>query len=399
MSQSVVGSITLGYRPLWNKMRELAAVQLYVEAVQGGSIDAVHLVATLEELSSMATPQLLLSMQNRRLLSDMLAHAPVADYWIEVRGDWLSEPDIAQRVQTAHARGLKLVWRGALEAWAGCPLQHCFFLRLLTMAAPTVLTALQAAKGQEGLRSPGEPGQIYEGVASRMLADHLLDQRDAWAIAGWPAEDVLQPYRHLGVAPDRQAILRVAKAVDDDQSMERIEALLSLEPVLAWRFLSYVNSAALGLRSGIESLRHGLMMLGYGALGRWLAEQMPHASDDADLRPVNAAMVLRARLTDQLLDAGAEEGLRREVYLCGLFAELDTLLGGPLGTMLNKLPLSQRIYDATVKRSGPYAAALQMARALESEDTKTIRAVCRAQRMQIEDVNRQLLRTLVTARG
>ncbi len=110
MTQSVVGSLTLGYRPLWNKMRELAAVQLFVEVVQGGAIDAVHLVEALLELSSMDTPQLLLSMHNRRLLSDMLAHAPAGDYWIEVRGEWLSEPDIAERVPLAHARGLKLVW-------------------------------------------------------------------------------------------------------------------------------------------------------------------------------------------------------------------------------------------------------------------------------------------------
>ena len=398
MSQSVVGSITLGYRPFWNKMRELAGVQLFVEAAEGGAIDAVHLVAVLQELSSMATPQLLLSMHNKRLLSDMLAHAPAGDYWIEVRNEWLSEPDIAQRVPLAQARGLKLVWRGPLEAWPTAPLRACFFLRLLNMAAPTVLTALQAGSGQAGVRSPVEPGQLYEGVASRALADHCLDQANALAIVGWPTEDVLHGYRHLGVAPDTLAIARVAKAVDDDVSMERIEAVMNEEPVLVFRFLTLVNSAGVGVR-GIESLRHGLMMLGYGALGRWLAEQLPHASNDPDLRPVKTAMVLRARLTEQMLDAGSEDSLRREVYLSGLFAELDTLVGGPLGSVLNKLPLSDRIYAATVQRSGPYAAALQLARAMEGDDTKNVRTVCRTHRTQIEEVNRQLLRMLVTARN
>ncbi len=192
--------------------------------------------------------------------------------------------------------------------------------------------------------------------------------------------------------------MRAAKAVDDDQSMEQIEAIVREEPVLAYRFLSYTNSAAMGLRTGIESVRHGLMMLGYSALGRWLAEQLPHAATDPNLRPVKSQMVLRARLTEHLLDAGAEDSLRREVYLCGLFAELDTLLHEPLGVALNRLPLSERIYAATVKRTGPYAPALQVARALEGGDTKALRAVCRAHGLSVEEVNRQLLRTLVVAR-
>jgi c-di-GMP-related signal transduction protein len=137
------------------------------------------------------------------------------------------------------------------------------------------------------------------------------------------------------------------------------------------------------------------MMLGYSALGRWLADQLLSAAADPNLRPVRAQMVMRARLTEHLLNAGAEDSLRREVYLCGLFAELDQLLHEPLGVLLNRLPLSERIYAATVKRSGPYAPALQLARALEGDDTKTLRAVCRTHGMGVEEVNRQLLRTLV----
>ena len=398
MTQSVVGSLTLSYRPLWNKMRELAAVQLFVEVVQGGAIDAVHLVEALQELSSMDTPQLLLSMHNRRLLSDMLAHAPAGDYWIEVRGEWLSEPDIAERVPLAHARGLKLVWRGDLEAWATTPLQPCFALQLMHLTPQSALAALQAASGVPGATSPILPGRLYEGVASRALAEHCLDQQGALALVGWPDEEVLHAHRHLPVAPDHRILMRAAKAVDDDQSMEQIEAIVREEPVLAYRFLSYTNSAAIGLRTGIESVRHGLMMLGYSALGRWLAEQLPHAATDPNLQPVKSQMVLRARLTEHLLDAGAEDSLRREVYLCGLFAELDTLLHEPLGVALNRLPLSDRIYAATVKRTGPYAPALQVARALEGSDTKAVRAACRAHGMSVEEVNRQLLRTLVVAR-
>ena len=41
-----------------------------------------------------------------------------------------------------------------------------------------------------------------------------------------------------------------------------------------------------------------------------------------------------------------EHNLRREVYLTGLFSQLDELLSEPMGTILRRLPLSDRIADA-----------------------------------------------------
>ena len=44
MVQSVLGSLTLGYRPLWNGARQLAAIQLYVQDLAGSYVDAPHLL-------------------------------------------------------------------------------------------------------------------------------------------------------------------------------------------------------------------------------------------------------------------------------------------------------------------------------------------------------------------
>jgi EAL and modified HD-GYP domain-containing signal transduction protein len=183
-------------------------------------------------------------------------------------------------------------------------------------------------------------------------------------------------------------------ALDDEPSLERIEQLLGEEPTLAYRLLLFLNSAGLGLRSGVASLRHGFMMLGFRSLNAWLAEQLPHATDDAGLRPVNATMVLRGHLMEHLMDAGIEDDLRREVYLCGLFAQLDLVLDEPLKISLGRIPLSDRIVSAIVSRSGPYAPSLKAAIALESDDPAPLRAVRETYGLAPDDVNRALLRTL-----
>ena len=48
MVQSVLGSLILGYRPLWNRARKLAAIQLYVHSEASALVDTAHLLEVRE---------------------------------------------------------------------------------------------------------------------------------------------------------------------------------------------------------------------------------------------------------------------------------------------------------------------------------------------------------------
>lgn len=400
MVQSVLGRLILGYRPLWGRARKPVGVQLFVHSDPAAMVDTAHLLRTLQELWTASSPPVLLSPQNHQLLCDMLENAPRGAPWIEVRGSWLSDSAIFARVKSAHQRGLRLVWRGELGRLPEPEVAQCFDNSLLTLRPEEAVAALKppaARPGAPAPRSAASPvlaGQMYENVASRALMEHCLDQHNALALAGWPTEDVLYSLRHHPQQPSHAVIFKLMKAIDDEQSLETFEHILGQDPILAYRFMVYTNSAALGLRTGIDSLRRGLVMMGYGSIKRWLSDQLPHASNEPNMQPVRDAMVLRATLMAHLLDAGIENDLRREIYLCGLLSQLDELLGEPLGAILRRLPLSERIYDATVLRTGPYAGGLQMASALETEDASAIRSLCETYEMDIEEVNRALLRVL-----
>ncbi len=401
MATSVLGSITLGYRPLWNAQRKMAAVQLFVEGRADTAVDAEHLLDALHAPLSVSAPPLLLSVKSPALLRDLLDHAPhntAPAYWIEVRSEWMGSHAMPQRVQRAHQRGLRLVWRAESDQPPSPDLAHCFFTRLLRLSPQAALAALQAAaRSRASLAASASPvraGWLYEGIASRLLMEHCLDQQHAAALLGWPDEDILYALHRQATAPDHQAMAQLVQAIDADLPVEKIETLLGEEPILTFRFLAYANSAAVGLRNEVESLRHGLMLLGTSQLRQWLVELLPHGSRDPNLRPVKAAMVQRARLTEQLMDAGAEHQLAREIYLCGLFSQIDLLMGEPLGSALHRVPLNSRIYNATVRNTGPYAPLLRIATALETDDGASIRALCHEHGMGLEDINRALLRSL-----
>lgn len=403
MVQSVLGSLILGYRPLWNRARKLAAIQLYVQNESPAAlVETGHLLRTLQELWSASSPPLLLSPQTHQVLADMLEHAPRGAPWIEVRGDWLQDSGVYTLVKAAHQRGLKLVWRGNIGQLPEPAVAQCFDNSLLSLTPADAVATLQAnpRPGSPAARTPPRAvspilaGQMYENIPSRALMEHCLDKHNALALAGWPTEDVLYSMRHTPQQPSHAVIAKLQKAIDAEQSLETFEDIMGEDPLLAYRFMVYTNSASLGLRTGIDSLRRGLVMMGYGSINRWLSDQLPHSNTDPNMQPVRESMVLRATLMTQLLDAGIENELRREIYLCGLLSQIDELMQEPLANILRRIPLSERIYDATVLQTGPYAPSLQMACALETGDASAIRHLCETYEMDLEEVNRGLLRVL-----
>jgi len=382
MSSSVLDYLTLGYRLLWNRRREVAAVELVVDAVpEAQGVDARHLLATLAELWPARAPQLLLSLRHPALLLDLLVHGRADGPWIVLPSETLTDAVLRPRALQAQARGLALVWPG--EAADAVPASSRPRIYRLDDSQADALP----------------PGQILAAPASRAQADAALDRREAWAVAGWPVDDVLHQLQTQARQPDRTAISRVVRAIEQDASLDRIEALLCAEPVLSYRFLQHVNTAAPRQRGEIDTWQRGLQVWGLRQVQAWLLDQLAQGTGEVDLQPVRQGMVLRAHLVEHLLDPGDEDELRREIYLCGLYAQLDRLLGEPLAAALPRLPLSQRILQALLEHNGPYQPALQLARALEATDTRATRLLCANYGYAHEDVNRALLRALATLPG
>lgn len=404
MAQTVLSSLTLGYRPLWSRARRLAGVQLYLHEDPGAQADVQHLLRILQELWSQQAVPLLLSPQTRQVLCNLLERAPAGSPWIEVNGQWFQQDaGIYELVRRARSRGLMLVWSGALDHLPEAEAAQWFANSLLSLppAGAQGLPNLPARLAADLDAVPGpEPalqllkGQMYAGLQSLELARSCLDMHEASAIAGWPVADTMHAYRLEPPQPARDTVFKLMRAIDAEQSLDAFEQILGEDPILAYRFMLYTNSAALGLRHGVDSLRRGLVMLGLGTLQRWLADQLPHACTEPDLVPLRTQMVLRARLAERLIEAGVSLDLQREMYLCSLFSQLDQLLHEPVANALRRLPLSERIYDAVVGGTGPYAPVLAMATALETPDAEAIRQLREDQQWQAEDLNLIVLRML-----
>ncbi len=412
MAPSVLSNLTLGYQLVWNRQRRAGGVLLFADANTRSMVDGAHLLDILAREWSQHSARLVLLAQSASLLADVLAQAKTDGPWIGVESTLADDPLVAAQIGPAHTRGVQLVWRGGSTPGPDAALVGYFAQRVVTLSAAEALLALHAVLHPEpgatgtpqdrsanpantaSLVSPVRAGHIYEAVASRVLVDHCLDQQGVWGVTGWPVDDVLHRYGGQAIQPGHQVIGRLVEAIDDDMALERIEHILSEDPVLVVRFLRYANSAALGLRNSVNSVRHGLMVLGLSTFRQWLLGQLANASDDVNLLPVRASMVLRAQAMELLLDAGEEDTLRSEVRLCGLLSQIDLLMGEPVASVLQHLPVSERVADAVLGNTGPYAPFLEIARALEYPAMGGVLALCELHGIDLADVNRSLLRAL-----
>lgn len=405
MSRStVLDSIALGYQPVWNRARQLAAFRLSVHTVQPEGVDAEHLLQILDEDWPMSAPTLILAFDQPVLWQQALTCSPVANTWLQVPGKGFTTPEGLVQLTVALRRGHMLLRESALADVQGEIIAPLDVRSLLSLSATEALQALQARPAETQttppLSSPVLPGQVYQGVASRALADHCLDEAGAWGLLEWPDEDILHSCRHQPVSCDTGVILQVREAIDKDASLDRIERYVRQDPVLVYRLLLRANSASYSPSREIESLRHAIMMIGFGALDAWLAEQLAlgEASDPA-LHPVRYGMVMRARMAQHLLDSGSDDNLRAEVFLTALFAQLDRLLQRPLPELLARLPLPARAYDALLRETGPYNAYLEVSRAQgQPAQLARLPQVCEHHGISLEHANRGLLRMLATSR-
>lgn len=216
---------------------------------------------------------------------------------------------------------------------------------------------------------------------------------------GWPIDDTLRQYRLRSLACDESVIAQVREALARDGSLDHIERLIRQDPVMVYRLLLLINSAAHGHDREINSLRHAIMMLGFTVLGRWLSDQSPGVETDLALHPVRYSMVMQARLAQHLLDPGADDNLRSEVYMTALFSQLDRLLQRPLPELLKSLPLASRVYDALLRQTGPYNAYLDVSTAQgRIEQLHQLSTVCASHDISLSSANLALLRMLSTSR-
>lgn len=182
--------------------------------------------------------------------------------------------------------------------------------------------------------------------------------------------------RRRALDASTHGILRLLRLLAADAGTTVLEAAFLGEPALIVNLLRLVNSAGVGLRNRVTSIRQAITVLGRKPLQRWLQLLLfSHGQAASPARnPLLQLAALRARMMELLarrLHPAAPQ-LADEAFLAGLVSLLPAALGLPLEEVIEQLALSDDISLALTQQQN---ATGKLLRLLERYDDSDFQAV------------------------
>ena len=389
----ILSHVVLGYSPMIDRERAVIATRLTVfPARPDATIDAGALLGAVAQVWPEGAGKVSLNVVSETLLHDLMLSRPSANLMIEVPAFMALDIAHSEAIAGLFTRGNTLMLKGRPRGELPRELLPCFKQSIIDV------------EDERRSDAPAPPGvvrqisHVQSGV--RTLAElEASFQRGAVAVLGWPIDDAIKQ-RGTQRQPDQTAILELMRRIDKEESIERLEDVLKLDPTLAFKLLRYINSAAFGLRVEVASFRHALMLLGHQRLKRWLALLLASASKERDMKPVMFSALRRGLLMEQLARAsggGGDEQMRNEAFICGVFSLLDRMMGLPFGELLKSVPVPEGVRQALADESGPYQPFLELVRAVENESIFDIREAAERLLLDGGEINRAVLAALAAA--
>jgi EAL and modified HD-GYP domain-containing signal transduction protein len=116
------------------------------------------------------------------------------------------------------------------------------------------------------------------------------------------------------------------------------------------------------------------------------------------MKPVMFAAVRRGLLLEELGRAsGADDEMRSEMFICGVFSLLDKMMQQPFAELLKTIPVPERVYQALVDGAGPFRPYFDVVAAVEQGSLFDIRAAADTLMMSVAEINRAQMRALAAA--
>lgn len=356
--------VFIGRRPVLDRDLEVYAYELVYKYDPGltraeGTSALVNRILDhgFEDVAS--NHRILLRVGRSTLMGSVLERLPLDQLIVDVLDESGIDDALAERVAELHGKGIRVMIPDYVE-------QDMY--RLLTEVADIVKVDVSTFDGSKAraraLTLKQKAGLLMaENVETRALHQQY-EQAGFDLFQGY---FLTQPDVLSGEIPtNRLATLQLIAALQDPEvDIDEIEKAVQQNVALSYAILRYVNSAYVGLRQRVESIRQAIVLLGPPTVRQIASVAMVSELDDRPPEVMKAALA-RAKMC---------EGIARHIrespgtfYTAGLFSALDALTEAPLEDLLAELPLTEEVVAAILRQEGPIGQAVEVSKAYERFD-------------------------------
>lgn len=174
------------------------------------------------------------------------------------------------------------------------------------------------------------------------------------------------------ISPSSQTLLELlVKLQDSEVDPADLADTINQDVTLSYKLLRLINSAFFGLPKEIESIKQAIVLLGQNKIKTWASLLSLSGLDDKP-NEIRIVAMARARMTELL--SKFYKGQADTFFAAGLFSTLDALMDKPLASIIERLPLSNELNEALLKKEGPAGKALQDVINYEKGDWEKVNA-------------------------
>ncbi len=160
------------------------------------------------------------------------------------------------------------------------------------------------------------------------------------------------------ITSNQVTLLQLVQALQNPEAKpETLESLIIQDPVLTYKLLRIVNSAAYSLIRKVESISEAIVLLGIPQVRKWATLIAMSANADKP-EELSRTLLIRGRMSEKV----AEHYKRTNApsyFMAGMMSGLHALLDLEQHKMLEEVPLGDDIKEAISESKGDIGKVLQ----------------------------------------
>ena len=215
-------------------------------------------------------------------------------------------------------------------------------------------------------------------AAGRLVVVERIEDLDDHHAAELAGADYFQGYFFArpsvvaarAVPSNRLTLLQLLARVNDpDSTLDDIVDVLATDVAMSVKALRFVNSAATGLTTKVDSIQHASVLLGRDTLRSWTTLTLMSALDDKPAELVTLALS-RAKFCE-LVARHERAPDPAAYYAAGMLSLLDVMFDTTMHDIVAQLPLNDAIRAALLGEDNPITRVLRLAIDVERADPST----------------------------
>lgn len=191
--------------------------------------------------------------------------------------------------------------------------------------------------------------------------------------------------KNKDISSNQFAILKLLnEANKEDFDIGNIENLMNQDVSTSYKLLNYLNSAFFNRLQPISSIRQAIAFLGANGIRQFISLIAIGQLSAEKPNELIRTSIIRARFLELLGLELKKDG--SELFMLGLFSLIDAMLDNTMDNLVEKMPLSDAVSEALVKRQGELYPYLLIIETYETGEWESFEKHVQAFELSIEKI-------------